>query len=243
MATCPQHRGPHPEDRELFAPDAIDRLREACSDASWLLGRGYTADSVLDVVGRRYQLRARQRLAIQRSMCSPEQAEARSRRRLDASGLSGKTLQIDGFNLIIGIEVALSGGVLLRGLDGTWRDLAGLRGSYRLVEETDTALDVLGHRLCELRVNGAQFFLDAPVSNSGRLKTRIRERAAGWGLRVDVDLVSDPDAVLAGRECVVSNDSLVIDRAVSWVNLLDDLIRSHLPAAWLVDLRSAPDGP
>ena len=50
-----------------------------------------------------------------------------------------RTLLVDGFNLIITIEVALSGGLVLDCADGTVRDLAGLRGSYHPVDETDGA--------------------------------------------------------------------------------------------------------
>ena len=53
----------------------------------------------------------------------------------------------DGFNLIITVEVALSGGLVLDCHDGTVRDLAGLRGSYHPVDETDGALDLIGREL------------------------------------------------------------------------------------------------
>jgi hypothetical protein len=50
------HRGPHPEDRELFSSDAVPSLHSAASDLSWLLTRGYASPGALKLVGDRYTL-------------------------------------------------------------------------------------------------------------------------------------------------------------------------------------------
>ncbi len=46
------HRGPHPDDAELFRADAIPRLRAAVADLSWLLGRGYADGSAFRWLAR-----------------------------------------------------------------------------------------------------------------------------------------------------------------------------------------------
>ena len=46
-------------------------------------------------------------------------------------------------NVLITLESALGGGVLLRCRDGCLRDMASLHGTYRIVDETDPALDAL----------------------------------------------------------------------------------------------------
>lgn len=229
------HRGAHPEDARLFAPAAVAKLRTACEEAAYLLSRGYAERSVVDVVGRRHELEARQRLALQRSMCSEAQRTARLAKRVEASRARGQRLAIDGFNLIIGLEVALSGGVLLRGYDQALRDLAGLRGSYRLVAETERALELIAELAHELRPAELHFLLDAPVSNSGRLRACLLEHASAFALPVTVDLVPDPDRELARREYVVSSDALVLDRAESVVDLLTPAV-ARVPGAWVVEL-------
>lgn len=206
-----------------------------------MLDRGYAADSVLDVVGRRHQLHARQRLALQRSMCSGRARERRVAKEMPASRISGETLAIDGFNLIIGLEVALSGGLLLRGTDGALRDLAGLRGSYHPVEETEGALSILGDLVDELAIERAEFYLDSPMSNSGRLRARILDRAQSWAKGASVELVANPDRVLMGRQCVVSSDSSVIDAAGSWFNLLAYALARRIQAAWVIEIAPPPE--
>jgi hypothetical protein len=238
MPNRQNHRGAHPDDRRLFSAAQIAKLCVASEEAAYLLSRGYAQTSVVDVVGRRHQLEARQRLALQRCMCSGAQREERTARQVKPEDIRGRALYIDGFNLIIGLEVALSGGVLLRGSDGALRDLAGLRGSYRPVAETETALELLGRLFDELRPAHVRTLLDAPVSNSGRLKTRLLEHGRSWACPVDVELVPDPDRELVGRELVVSGDSVVLDTAASWVNLLVYAVRTRVPDSWVVDLRA-----
>lgn len=236
MSSAQRHRGPHPEDPRLFGAAALPRLRAACHEVSWLLGRGYRLEPALRAVGEHHQLDARQRLAVQRSACSDGQQADRLRKSLPPERAARAPWAIDGFNLIISLEVALSGGVLLRGRDGALRDLAGLRGSYHLVEQTTSALVLLGAAVQRLGPERVQIWLDAPVANSGRLRARIAECAAAWQTTPAIELVPDADRDLAGRSGVVSGDSAVLDACASWINLASWIVTEHIPAAWIVDL-------
>ena len=69
--------------------------------------------------------------------------------------------------------MALSDSLLLRCMDGTVRDLAALRGTCRLIDKTTRAIEMVGRMLEKGGVGKAVFYLDSPVSNSGRLKERI----------------------------------------------------------------------
>ena len=64
MRAMRKHRGPAPEDVLFHEPGRMARLRQAVSDLSWLLHRGYSAKAASELVGNRYQLRARERLAL-----------------------------------------------------------------------------------------------------------------------------------------------------------------------------------
>src|SRR3989440_9127552 len=76
-----KHRGAHPEDRKLFADDQIPALRAAVGDLSWLLTRDYTMKGALKLVGDKYALTERQRLAISRAACSDQSKTHRARDR------------------------------------------------------------------------------------------------------------------------------------------------------------------
>jgi hypothetical protein len=174
-----RHRGAHPEDARLFEAARLDALRVAVSELSWLLGRGYRMKSALKLVGDRHNLRERQRLAVSRAACAEEDCARRQASRLSGADVAGEGLVVDGFNLIILLEAALSGGVLVRGRDGCVRDLSSVHGSYRAVEETERAILLAGEALELLGPSSVEWLLDSPVSNSGRLAARVREVAAG----------------------------------------------------------------
>jgi len=240
MPNRQRHRGAHPEDLRLFDRSQLKRMRPAAEEIVFLLGRGYPIATAVDVVGNHHQLEARQRLALQRMLCSPDQRARRAARAIERTDTRGRTLLIDGFNLIITVEVALSGGLILDCADGTIRDLAGLRGSYHPVDETDGALELIGRELGALAPAGARIFLDAPVSNSGRLRARILDFAHRWPFPVDAEVVPNPDAILARADNAVSSDSSILDRCGSWLNLGRFIVDRHLPQAWRSGMLTLP---
>ena len=232
------HRSAGPADRGLFAPSAVPTLARAVAELSWLLHRGYPGRSSLELVGNRHDLVARQRDAVGRSACAEGVRARRIARRLDAREAAGRRLAIDGYNLLTTVESALGGGVVLRGRDGCLRDLASLRGTWRRVEETLPALELVRDRVGELSVASCTWFLDRPVSNSGRLRAWILEVSPSWC----AELVADADAaVVAAGAVAVSADRGVLDRCGEWLDLASDLIPERTPGAWLVDL-SGGDG-
>ena len=64
--------------------------------------------------------------------------------------MHGEQVVIDGFNLLITLEAALSGGLVLLCRDGCLRDLSSVHGSYRSVQETERAINLIGTTLAEL---------------------------------------------------------------------------------------------
>lgn len=218
------HRGCAPEDPTLFGEALRPRLRAAADEAIWLHSRGYSLDSAVAIVGGHHRLVTRQRLFLKRAVCS-EAERARRAERLRPT-LSGRVLHVDGFNLLITLEVALSGGLVFTGYDGALRDLAGLRGSYHLVDATDRAIDLALDAFERLSPERVELFLDEPVSNSGRLRACIEERAEGRPFETRAALDPNPDARLAGADDVVSADALVLDRCRSWLPIASSVVRT-----------------
>jgi len=231
------HRGPHPDDARLFAAEARAPLREAGADLAWLLSRGYVNPSALKLVGDRHRLTARQRTAVERSTCSDADRARREAHRVDAREVQSRPLRLDGYNVLTTIEAALGGGVILAGRDGAYRDMASMHGSYRKVAETRPALELLGRVLAVLAPSDVLWYLDRPVSNSGRLKKIIEGLAAERAWPWSVELVPDPDALLAETpEIVATADSVILDRCRAWCNLARETITRHVPEAEVVEL-------
>ena len=235
-----KHRGAHPADHSLFAEENLSTLRRAVNELSWLLSHGYKMTSSLKLVGDRYGLVERQRLALSRASCSDESQLVRTSRRVPVEELNGRALIIDGFNLIITIEAALSGGVVLLCRDGCIRDLSSVHGSYRSVDETASAIVMIGESLEKLGVGVVQWLLDRPVSNSGRLASKIDEHAARRNWNWQTKLVFNPDSEIGSSDAVaVTSDSSILDEVKRWTDLKAHLLNQHIPAAWIVDLSGA----
>jgi hypothetical protein len=214
------HRGPGPEDAELFAADKLPALRAAVNDHSMLLTKGYAEKSALKLVGDHFSLTQRQRIAVQRCSCSDAQLAGRKERQVESHSVSGEAVIIDGYNILITIEACLSGAAVFCARDGCFRDLAGIHGSYRKVTETIPALEVIAEKIQDLEISHALWLFDSPVSNSGRLKTIIYELIEKNNWPFDVELLQNPDTeLIAADKIIATSDSDVLDKCSRWINL------------------------
>jgi hypothetical protein len=147
----------------------------------------------------------------------------------------------DRYNVIVSVEAAIAGGVLLLCQDETIRDLASVHGSYRKVEETTLAVRLIGNELETTAPETTVWLIDRPVSNSGRLAEIIRTEATRRGAPWSVELVTNPDRILKSSEMVAAtSDSAVIDQTSRWLNLTRNVINTYIPEAWIIDLRLLP---
>ncbi len=216
-------RGYSPNDQKEFSSKSIDKLLKAGRDLQYLLNQGYNIKGASTFVGNHYLLSERQRLALARAVSSNENIKMRESKEVKNIP-QGSVVNIDGFNTIITLEVALSDSLLLKSMDGTIRDLAALRGTYRLIDKTDTAIMLIGSVLEKNKINKAIFYLDAPVSNSGRLKQRIIELLNQFTFEVHVEVINNVDAILEKLDNVITSDAIILDKCVSWINLSSKII-------------------
>lgn len=228
-------RGYVDTDREQFSKENLPLLKKAQQELLYLIERGYPIKSASTFVGNHYMLSERQRLALVRATAERDVVAMRLEKQL-IGPLTGQEVFIDGLNLIITLEVALSGSTLIRCMDGAIRDLAGLRGTYRLIDKTDPAILLIGDKLAELQIGKVIFYLDAPVSNTGRLKLRIQELLSIYPFEVTVELVGNADVLLQKLEKVVTSDAIILNHCSSYLNLAYEIIISRLPEVSYIDL-------
>ena len=225
-----RNRGKEGSDDRLFGdPKMQKKLKEACKDMCYLLSRGFAEKSSVQLVGNRYKLNARQQKALQGMSASEQQLKRRTTHRVTKEKLQGKTAIIDGFNLLIILESALSGAYVFKGLDGCYRDVSSVHGTYKRVQKTEDALLLIGNTLNSFGISRVHWIFDKPVSNSGRLKTMLRELAEKEDFPWEIVLDNNPDKVVAESSAIaISSDSWVLDRAKEWFNLAGYLIEECL---------------
>ena len=224
--TMQAKRGFMPTDERDFGEKSLPKLRKAAEEVYYLLCRGYPVTNTTRFVGNHYQLSERQRLALARTISPADSISSRKSR--EVSDIRGETIYIDGFNVIIGLEIAFSDSMLFKCMDGTIRDLAGLHGTYRLIPQTDFAIQALLQSLDELQIQKAVIYLDKPVSNSGRLKQRIYEFAESISFELDVQTENPVDALLKTKPLIASSDAIILDECSNWFNLVKYIINTKI---------------
>jgi hypothetical protein len=196
------------------------KLQYALGDLYYLLHRDYPLKASLALVGNRYQLVKRQLQALQGMVCSPIELSLRKYKELPPAALKDQTILLDGFNILIILETALSGGFVFEGLDGCYRDISSVHGSYRTVQTTEEALILIGKTLQQLQLQKVIWVFDAPVSNSGKLKGTCYEIATQHNFRWEIRLENAPDKYLIENSGLIcSSDAWVLDECKNWFNL------------------------
>ena len=220
-------RGYVPEDERNFSPEAMNTMRTASRHIAYLLNEGYDLKQAAVFVGNHFLLSERQRLAIMRSVASDQQLADRKMKLRPVNEMVGQEVWVDGFNIIITLEVLLSDSLLFECMDGTMRDLAALRGTYRLIPETKEAVRLMFGVLQEAGAGKINILLDEPVSNSGRLKALIADIAEEdhCSFDLDIQILRDVDRALYRKEYVITSDSVILDHCISWVNLTAECMK------------------
>ena len=230
-------RGYVPEDEKQFTGKQLELLKKAADEVQFLLDRGYDVKPVTTFIGNHYLFSERQRLALARSVSAKEWIQRRIERELlqRKEKELPKTVHIDGFNTIITLEVVLSGSPVFYCRDKVVRDLAGLRGTYRIIDQTKMAVELVLGYLDTLGIPEACFYLDAPVSNSGRLSGLILECAGNHHVSVQTQIIPDVDRVLEQLEGVISGDAIILNCCVSWLNIMPEILK-QIENVWKIQL-------
>ena len=217
---------------------ASSLLRKAAIDFQYLLNRGFPRRPSLELVGNRYGLSYDQRHLLHRGVFSDGDAKARKRKKVPLHALHDQDLAIDGHNVLITIEAALSGRPLISSNEGFIRDISGLSGDFRRTEVTGKAIGLVFEFLRKVKPRYTLFLFDAPISKSGLLAREVRERLSGEGLPGDAQAVKVPEkAILGFRGVVATSDTAVIDRARAAFDLAGYLVKNRIKPKSLLKLK------
>lgn len=231
-----RHRGQKSEDRILFNKANVYAIKQAVIDYMYLLDRRYSRDASLKLIGDRYKLKVRQRKVIQRIACSSLEIQYRKNTEVSVFDIKDRNISIDGYNLLITVESALSGAYLFRAADNCIRDIAAIHGTYKKVEETISAIEIIGKNLTQLCKKKVKWYLDSPVSNSGRLKMLLFNMAEKNHWDWDVLLIKNVDRTLAeSNDVIITSDTWILNKVRYWTNFTAYLI-ARIDKVNLIDI-------
>lgn len=230
-------RGYLPDYEKMFRNEGIAALQEAVTDALFLLNRGHNLKRAAHFAMEHYQLSNAQRIAMTRGIASDDEILRRSASMLPYDEVKNQTVFLDGFNAIILMESLVSASPVFLCMDGAVRDLANLKGSYRIIDKTELAIRLILQELDELHVSKAVIHIDSPVSNSRNLKLLILKLAEDYTVQVEVYLINACDKSFYQQQFVISGDGIVMDNAQSWIPLYRWIVEKYRKnhETWIVD--------
>ncbi len=215
-----------------------DTLQEAAKDLHYLLNRGYPRKPSLELVGNRHNLSFDQRHLLHRGIFSDFDARTRKKRKVSLRTVRNKDLAIDGYNVLITVESALSDRPLILSNDGFIRDISGVSGNFKRTVVTDEAIRLIIDFLKKAKPRHTLFLFDAPISKSGLLAEEIREELEQEKVPGDARAVRVPEEVLIGfKGIVATSDTAIIDRSAEVLDLAGRIIKGRVKPRSLLALR------
>ncbi len=193
---------------------------DAAFDIRYLLDRGYPKENAVRFVCAHYRLDESQKHLLGRSVLAKAVSEKRRKKFLPCDKIKGKSIVIDGFNILIGMESILEKRAFICD-DGVIRDIKGAFRNYKVSENTKTAIDLILQFLKENNNSFVCILLDSQISKSGLLARELREKLNEYGLKGDALTSKHVDYDLKKSTYIVaSSDGVIIDEAVRVVNFL-----------------------
>lgn len=185
-------------------------VEDAYTDLKYLLNRGYRKSYALRVVSDHYRLTLEERHLLARCVFPDTWIVEVQGKLLRPNELRGRSLAIDGFNVLITIESLIDGKAILCE-DGLVRDLKH-QGRYRVSERTGPIITEAMKALAGLGVSELLVFYGRAVPKSGIVRKLTEGALEESHLRGKVELVKSPDFKLKGYGTVATADVGIISR-------------------------------
>jgi hypothetical protein len=188
-------------------------------------------------------LRDHERHVLERLVFAADEAERRRSHLVGAEALTGESLVVDGYNVLISLDCMLCNAPLFLCDDGVVRDIAARRGRYRPGPRSDEALKRLGQFLSACAVERATFIFDRQPSFSGEMAAHCSAALRRWGVQGAARTEERADWALhqaATTAILCSSDRVLIDGAPRVFDLVRALVGDSSLVARLPEDRLCP---
>lgn len=188
-------------------------LKEAIQDLRYLLDRGYPRESAVNFIANHYRLELGERHLLARCVFSRTEVAGHRAKAVNITGVRGKSLGVDGYNVLITVESILTGKPVVLCDDGYIRDLRAIFGKYKMSHATARALAAMMEVIAEARPSKVTILLDRQVSRSGELAAMARQHLKQAGLIGTAKTVAGVDLKIRSFRVVASSDRAIVERA------------------------------
>jgi len=191
-----------------------DEFKQAAKDYYFLRNKDYAESPTLKLIGDRYRLSRIQRNVLFRGITDSRTAALRKSILLtEPSGIYGKKLFIDGYNVLFTILDYLQGKFLFIGNDGLMRDSGSEHPKNIDIVYFKRAVEIAAAFLSKYPAAGHYFFLDSLIPRNEEHCAVIREQFPVEGIPFSIYAVPSADKKLKEKKdgIIAGSDSEVID--------------------------------
>ncbi|RZN73493.1 MAG: DUF434 domain-containing protein [Candidatus Methanolliviera hydrocarbonicum] len=144
-------------------------------DVRFLLDRRYPKDYTINFVSNHYRLIKEDRNVLFRIACEKKLSEERMKKLVSIDFIKGKSVVMDGYNVLITVESLILGYPVFLCDDGVLKDIRAIFHRYRIKKETKESLEKIKTLLSKYLPKEVIFIFDAQISESGKLSALTRE--------------------------------------------------------------------
>jgi hypothetical protein len=185
-------------------------IYEAAKDLRFLLSRNYNRTSAIKFIGDKYLLDKLNRHILFRAIYPKETIEEISKKIIEVKKIEGHEIAIDGFNLLITTEAIIKGSTIILCDDGLVRDISATFEKFKATDVTFNALNMIFELLSKYPPRQTYFFLDRPISNSGKLAENVNNFFKKFNLPGIALTSRNVDKEVAEKEIAATSDNIII---------------------------------
>ena len=213
-----------------------ENFKNAIYDYIYLLEKEYPQKAILKLIGDRYLLSGIQRTMLYRGITTKENSLKRTSKLITENLLSNQILHIDGYNVLITIGSYLNGNTVFVGNDNFLRDASEIHGKIFRTELFDRALILIFDYLKKINIKEVFFYLDKPVSFSGKLCLKIDEQLKNYKIQGKAETFNSPDFQLKNIKegfCATSDSTIIDNSKVKVFDLARNTILYHFKPGFI----------
>lgn len=196
-----------------------NHLNSANYDLKFLLNRGYRKKGALNFVSNKYLLNKDERNYLFRKTFSDSKSLSRHGKIIALDSIGGRTIFIDGYNVLITSEIILSHDYdsLVMCDDGVLRDMKAVFGKYHMDTRTKKVMGFVLKLINQYQPNCVNLLYDRPVSKSGELAKLTNSILKDLGMNGSAETLFNVDYELVKRSklfhgVVATSDGVIMDR-------------------------------
>jgi len=204
-------------------------LIDAIKDYSYFMEKDYPYKAILKIIGDRYRLTKVQRSVLQRGIAKKQKADSRKLKIANIDDAKRKLILIDAYNILITIKSYIDGKFLFIGNDGFLRDTSEDHGQIKNIDKMKKPCSILMDLLKTVNPEYLVFYLDSPISNSGKLSHHLLSLLKKYMVNGKSEVVRSPDHLLSNSKkgIVCTSDSVIIDKQSKVIDLAYQTLIFH----------------